>query len=95
MKKLWVILSVLDLIGILVFPVVAAVCTIQSDFISPDLLLVWLLIHLGREWMQKKFLFHKWKYEDYIIFYLLLAYFITLILGQLLDSNGILAYYLV
>ena len=85
MKKLWVILSVLDLIGILVFPVVAAVCTIQSDFISPDLLdllVVWLLIHLGREWMQKKFLFHNWKYEEYIIFYLLLAYFITLILGS-------------
>ena len=85
MKKLWVILSVLDLIGILVFPVVAAVCTILSDFISPDLLdflVVWLLIHLGREWMQKKFLFHNWKYEEYIIFYLLLAYFITLILGS-------------
>ena len=85
MKKLWVILSVLDLIGILVFPVVAAVCTIQSDFISPDLLdllVVWLLIHLGREWMLKKFLFHNWKYEEYIIFYLLLAYFITLILGS-------------
>ena len=30
----------------------------------------------------KKFLFHNWKYENYIIFYLLLAYFITLILGS-------------